>query len=150
MFGVVEHSRPETGVREMIFRTQCWIGTQMGINFKPHKLEVRNQEILVALTHIMDSPGGMVSLNFCWQNQLGGQFLAPVEALHKTVVGMFVHIWHWRQSKVGVQKTSVARTDVVENFPRATTKRIGVAYFRGGSFVLEVDASTMEVVLLAW
>ena len=42
-----------------------WIGTQMEINFKLNKMAVclpvnRNQKIFEALTHIMDSPGGMV------------------------------------------------------------------------------------------
>ena len=43
-------------------------------------------------------------------------------------MGMLVHICHWRHSEVGVQKASVARTDVVKNVPRATSRRIWEAF----------------------
>ena len=61
---VVEHSRPETGEKGSFGPRVVWIA-QMEINVKVNKMEVRlpvkkNQEILEALAHIMDSPGGMV------------------------------------------------------------------------------------------
>ena len=52
----VGHSRPETGLRARILRTQLEINAKIEVPLPIKK----NQENLEALAHVMDSPGGIV------------------------------------------------------------------------------------------
>ena len=90
-----------------------WIGTQLEINAKVNKIVVRlpvkqNQEILEALAHIMDSPGGMV--RHYEVRRIAGKVSWVASFLPQSKPFMR-QLWA-SLCTVAVQKASVACTDV--------------------------------------
>ena len=108
LFGV------EVSVREWVIRIES--GLEHSSSQQQNSARLKYGELLKALANLIDSPvvgetlGGAEN---CWQGELGGHFLAPVETVRKAIVEEFV----WRQGGVGVQAASVAATDMVEDVP---------------------------------
>ena len=126
-----------------------WIGTQLEINAKVNKLEVRlpvkkNQEILGALAHVMDGPGGMVRHHevrrIVGKVSSVASFLPQLKPFGRQLCASLY------TTTTGGKKEWA---DVVEIVPRATSRRISTTcVLSGASFWRFMQAQREEVLLV--